>query len=143
MKFSSNDVKKFAYNESIANRISPGAVIEGELSSETNIRIDGKIKGILRCAARLVIGKTGAVEGDVQCKEATIEGVVTGKLEVNGLLFLKRTAVIEGEIFYKRLIVEEGAIITGILVMSGGTTKQLVQPATNAKKDTFGISQTA
>ncbi len=143
MKFSSNDVKKFAYHESIANRISPGAIIEGELSSETNIRVDGKIKGILRCAARVVIGKTGAIEGDVQCKEATIEGNVSGKLEVNGLLYIKRSAIIEGEVFYKRLIVEEGATITGILVMNGGTTKKMNQPSTDSKKDSLGLTQTA
>lgn len=143
MKFNSKEVKRQAYNDSIANRISKGAIIEGELNSETDIRVDGKIKGVLQCSAKVVIGQTGVLEGDIQCKEATIEGNVLGKLEVNGVLFLKRTAVVEGEIFYKRLIVEEGAVVTGTLIMSGGTTKQIGQPSEKSKNKSFEITQTA
>lgn len=143
MKFNSKEVKRQAYNDSIANRISKGAIIEGELNSETDIRVDGKIKGVLQCSAKVVIGQTGVLEGDIQCKEATIEGNVLGKLEVNGVLFLKRTAVVEGEIFYKRLIVEEGAVVSGTLIMSGGTTKQIGQSSGKSKNKSFEITQTA
>ncbi len=144
MKFNSKEVKRQAYNDSIANRISKGAIIEGELNSETDIRVDGKFKGVLQCAAKVVIGKTGVLEGDIQCKEATIEGNVVGKLEVNGVLTLKRTSSIEGEIYYKRLIVEEGAVILGTLVMSGGTTKQINSPSSNnSKNKSFEITQSA
>ncbi len=127
MKFSqSKEVSRPAISDSIANRISKGATIQGEVKSETDIRVDGKIKGILTCAAKVVVGQTGVFEGDLQCKEAAIEGNVTGKVEVNGLLYLKKTAHIEGEVFYKKLIVEEGANISGTITMSGGTTKSLV-----------------
>ncbi len=127
----------------IANRISKGAVIEGEIKSETDIRVDGRINGVLHCDAKLVIGHTGELEGDVYCKDAACEGKITGKLEVNGLLHLKKEAVIDGDVYYKRLIVEEGACIHGNLIMSGGTTKSLVQDNGNSKSNLVETSQTA
>jgi cytoskeletal protein CcmA (bactofilin family) len=128
MKFNSGkEVTRQTFQDTIANRISKGAVIEGEIKSETDIRIDGKIKGILHCTAKVVIGQTGIFEGDMQCKEASIEGHITGKVQINGLLYIKKTARLEGEIFYKRLIVEEGANISGTLTMSGGTTKKMLK----------------
>ena len=141
MKFRVKEVSRQTFQDSIANRISKGAIIEGEIKSETDIRIDGKIKGILNCAAKVVIGPTGEMEGEINCKDASLEGKVTGKLEVNGVLFLKKTARIEGEIYYKRLIVEEGANITGTLIMSGGTTKSLIQESTQGKTKLIEKSQ--
>ena len=85
----------------------------------------------------MVVGASGEFEGDLKCKEAAIEGTVTGKIEVNGLLYLKKTARIEGEVFYKKLIVEEGANISGTITMSGGTTKSMVKEEAPAKKDGF------
>ncbi|MCB0501587.1 MAG: polymer-forming cytoskeletal protein [Bacteroidetes bacterium] len=141
MKFGTKEVNRQTFQDTIANRISKGAIIEGELKSETDIRIDGKIKGILHCAAKVVIGPTGEMEGEINCKDASLEGRVTGKLEVNGVLFLKKTARIEGEIYYKRLIVEEGANITGTLIMSGGTTKSLIQDSIKGKTKLIENSQ--
>ncbi|MCP4122566.1 MAG: polymer-forming cytoskeletal protein [Bacteroidetes bacterium] len=127
MKFNSKEVTRQTFQDTIANRISKGAVIEGDVKSETDIRIDGKIKGLLHCTAKVVIGSTGVFEGDMQCKEASLEGQVTGKIDIRGLLTIKKSARIEGEVYYKRLIVEEGANITGSLTMSGGTTKSIIQ----------------
>lgn len=118
-------------------------MIEGEIKSETDIRIDGKIKGILHCTAKVVIGATGEFEGDLQCKEASVEGHFSGRMEINGLLFIKKTAKLEGEVFYKKMVVEEGAVISGTLTMSGGTTKSLSQGSKVENTTPIGNSQTA
>lgn len=144
MKFTSTkEVTKQTFQDTIPNRISKGAVIEGEIKSETDIRIDGRIKGILNCSAKVVVGQSGEFEGDIQCKEAALEGRIVGKIEVNGLLFIKKTAAITGEVFYKRLIVEEGASISGTLTMSGGTTKAIKEDDSVKKEIPVERSQTA
>lgn len=144
MKFGTREVNRQTFQDTIANRISKGAVIEGEVKSETDIRVDGKIKGILNCTAKVVIGATGHFEGDLQCKEASIEGYATGRMEINGLLVIKKTAKMEGEVFYKKMVVEEGAVITGTLTMSGGTTKSLPQQEPREEKPIpIGSTQTA
>ena len=93
------------------NRFGVGTIIEGEIRSAGDIRIDGKIIGTVSTQAKIVIGKNGTVEGDIFCKNANIQGKVIGTIEVEELLDLKRTANIEGEIITNKLVVEEGAML--------------------------------
>lgn len=120
MKFRTREVTRQSFNDTIANRISKGTLIEGEVKSETDIRIDGRVKGLLHCTAKIVVGSGGAIEGEMHCREACLEGEVTGRVEVTGLLTIKKGAHVEGEIYYRRLIVEEGANISGSLTLSAG-----------------------
>lgn len=89
--------------------ISEGTHIEGTITSNTNIRIDGSIKGILNCQEKLVMGETGSVEGTISTKDAIMTGTFKGDVNVTGTLHLKSSAVIQGDIVAQFLIVDEGA----------------------------------
>lgn len=95
------------------NLLGVGTVIEGEISSEGDIRIDGKIIGTVTSRAKVVVGSTGAVDGDVFCKNADVSGKITGKMDVKELLFLKESAIIDGNISTNKLVVEAGAKFNG------------------------------
>ena len=71
------------------NRIVEGTSIIGDIISDSNIRIDGKLKGTVATKGRLVIGKNGLIEGEVVCNEAHIEGELKGTIKANGLLSRK------------------------------------------------------
>ncbi len=101
------------------NRIVEGTHIEGEIKSESNVRIDGSFKGNLITKGRLVIGPSGRIEGTVECQNAEIEGGVIGKLNVQQLLSLKGTARVEGDIFTDKLAIEPGSSFTGACNMGG------------------------
>jgi len=89
--------------------ISEGTHVDGTISSNTNIRVDGSIKGILECQEKLVIGETGSIEGTITTKDAIVMGTFKGDITVNGTLHLKSSAVIQGDIIAQFLIVDEGA----------------------------------
>ena len=89
--------------------ISVGTVIEGKFKASENVRLDGMMKGEVKCDKRLVMGEKGKVEGNVETKDAVIMGTLEGELTVSGTLTLKGTALIKGIITAKSLIVEEGA----------------------------------
>ena len=93
--------------------IATGTHIEGDFSSTENVRLDGMLRGTLKCDHRLVIGEKGRVEGEVSAAEAVIMGQITGNLTVAGSLQLKSTAKIDGDITAKYLVVEEGAAYNG------------------------------
>jgi len=95
------------------NIIGAGTVIEGEIKSNGDIRIDGTIRGSVTSKAKVVVGTTGTVEGDVYCQNADISGVVKGKTTVMEMLFLKSPARINGDIQTGKLVVEVGASFTG------------------------------
>ncbi len=92
------------------NSLVKGTLIEGEINSESDIRIDGTIKGSLICKAKVIIGPTGFIEGEVKCANAIIEGRMQGVLRVSELLNVRETADVSGEIYTNKLIVQSGAI---------------------------------
>src|SRR5688500_9233205 len=86
-------------NEAIStsiNLIDAGTVIEGEIKSNGDIRIDSTIYGSIISKAKVVIGSTGMVKGDISCQNADISGTVEGKTNVSDLLFLKASSKING-----------------------------------------------
>ena len=107
------------------NRIVEGTVIEGEIKSESNIRIDGIVKGVTTTQGRLVIGPNGVIEGEVICRNADIEGTLNGKITVSELLSLKSTSKLTGDIISRRLAIEPGAVFTGTCTM-GAKVKTLL-----------------
>ena len=106
------------------NRIVSGTTIEGEIKTDSNIRIDGTVNGTIAAKGRLVVGASGTIEGDVICENADIEGKIVGKISVNGLLSLKSTARLECDITTKKLAIEPGAVFTGNCTMGGGVIKE-------------------
>lgn len=97
------------------NSLVQGTKVEGNITTESDIRIDGRLQGNLHCAGRAIIGPSGVVEGDITCQSAVIEGEFKGKLEVAEILTLKETAVINGEAQYDKLVVHQGAIINAAI----------------------------
>jgi cytoskeletal protein CcmA (bactofilin family) len=91
------------------NALAKGTSVEGTLRCESDLRIDGNLKGKLICKAKLIIGPTGSIDGDVQCQNAVIEGRFKGKLNVSELLNVRETAEVDGEISTNKLLVQSGA----------------------------------
>ena len=112
------------FDTNAIDRIAEGTVLEGVVNSVKSIRIDGTIKGSVKCLGRVVVGKTGIVEGEVECDSADIEGTLNATIEVSGMLELKATATINGDAKVGKLKVEDGALINGKLDM-GGTIKSI------------------
>ena len=83
--------------------IGSGTTITGDLVSNGDIRIDGTLNGNISGTAKVVLGATGVVLGDINCNQADIQGKVTGKLMVKDMLYLRGEASIEGDIHAGRL----------------------------------------
>ena len=99
------------------NRIVEGTTIEGEINADSNIRIDGSVKGHVITKGRLVIGVNGKIEGDIICNNADIEGEIDGTIKVAELLSLKATAKFNGEMVTNKLHIEPGAEFSGTCKM--------------------------
>ncbi len=95
------------------NLIGTGTVIEGDIRSNGDIRIDGAVYGHIYSKAKVVVGNTGLVEGNINCQNADVSGTVKGKSTVSELLFLKASSKMNGDIVTGKLVVEVGATFTG------------------------------
>lgn len=101
------------------NRIEKNTKIKGEIVSQADFRIDGKLDGNVKTSGKVVIGKDGYIHGKVECVNADIEGSFNGELMVSELLSLKASAVIEGTVSVNKLAVEPGATFNASCSMKG------------------------
>jgi cytoskeletal protein CcmA (bactofilin family) len=104
------------------NALVKGTIIEGTVRCNSDLRVDGTIKGNLSCQSKVIIGPTGAVEGEIRCQNAVVEGRFKGKLFATELLNVRETAEIEGEISTNKLIVQSGAKFNVACKMETGSS---------------------
>ena len=131
------------------NSLVKGTVVEGTVKSESDIRIDGTIKGKLFCDAKVIIGPTGYVEGEIRCQNAVIEGKFEGNLHVAELLNIREAATISGEVATNKLIVQSGATFNVSCSMGGKplsrqghTSANVSHSQNNAKEDSKVVKET-
>ena len=117
------------------NVIVEGSKVIGDMITESNLRIDGVVEGNVTVAAKIVIGKTGQINGNLTCGDADIEGKVDGLIKVEGLLSLRSSARIVGEITTSKLQVEEGANFSGNCTMSNAGSKTPPRPAAQPEEN--------
>lgn len=108
-----------------SNRVLAGTSIEGEINSDGDMRIDGRLKGTINISGKLVIGENGKVEGEVRCTNANVSGALEGKVEVVELLSLAASARVMGDVVTGKLAVEPGAEFTGSCSMGSSVVREM------------------
>lgn len=104
---------------SSVNVISSGTMITGDVVCSGDLRIDGNIKGNVKSKAKVIVGQSGIIDGDINCKAIEIEGNVKANITVTDLMSLKSTANLVGNILAGKLAIEPGANFAGNCRMQG------------------------
>ncbi len=118
------------------NFIGKGTVVNGEILTESSLRIDGRVKGKIICKNTLTIGETGQVEGEVEANNAIVGGKVNGKLFIKQKLVLESKSSLIGELKASKLIIDEGAVFQGTSDMGiGSSPASLKEQATKANEN--------
>ncbi|HET8838638.1 MAG TPA: polymer-forming cytoskeletal protein [Flavobacteriaceae bacterium] len=102
------------------NKIAQGTKIVGDIVAKGGVRIEGTVEGTIKTPGKVVVGKTGHIQGKIECESADIEGKFSGNLLVSETLSLRSTAVIEGEVVIGKLSIEPGATFNATCAMKGG-----------------------
>jgi len=96
-----------------ATLISAGTTLRGDISSNSDLRIDGTIIGNVSSTAKIVIGASGNVEGDISGNQADIVGKVSGNIKTKDLLQLRGDCSVNGNVHAGKFQVEPTAIFNG------------------------------
>ncbi len=96
-----------------ASIIGAGNTITGNIEADADIRIDGIVKGNVYSKAKILIGAGGVVEGNINCREADINGCVNGNIVTHELLHLKGNATVCGDIHTAKLFIEPTVSFNG------------------------------
>ena len=119
----------------IRSLIGPGSRIDGNLSFEDGLRIDGAVVGHIRAnpdkPSLLVISESATVQGEIHADHVVVNGRVVGPVHARVLLELQPKARIEGDVHYTALEMHQGALISGQMQPASGAEKPLLTLAAN------------
>jgi cytoskeletal protein CcmA (bactofilin family) len=111
--------------------ISTDSIIKGDMESEGDIRIDGKLIGNINCKAKIIIGQQGKVEGNLNGNQADILGTINGDIKMTEQLNLLGKSIVNGNIHVGKLQMESTVVFNGKCIM-GANVVELTQPISNA-----------
>ncbi|KQV57187.1 MULTISPECIES: polymer-forming cytoskeletal protein [unclassified Caulobacter] len=95
----------------VASLLSADLTIEGNLTGEGELQIDGVVKGDVR-VGRLTVGETGHIEGSIYAEAVEVRGRVVGAI-TSKQVRLYGTSYIDGDITHEQLAMETGAFFQG------------------------------
>lgn len=95
------------------NIIGNGTTLKGDIVSDGDFRIDGTLIGSISSKAKLIIGTTGTIEGEIRCVNGDFSGTIKANVVVTEMLSLKATSSLTGNIQVSKLSIEPGAQFSG------------------------------
>ena len=135
----------FDQNKPVTKKVSETVVgvdvnLTGNLKSDGDIQINGKVKGEVDTKSDLFIGDQAVIEGSIKGKNVVVTGQVRGNLQALEDLEISPTGKVFGDLVTKNLIVKKGASFTGKSTMGENGKKELkpIYELEELKAELFG-----
>lgn len=108
---------------------------EGNISGSGDLQIDSQMRGDVR-VGRLIVGETGAIEGNVSADYIEVRGRIVGAV-MGKQVKLISTAYVDGDITAEQLSIDIGAYFQGRCIQGrrdapAASPQPVVQPAMTA-----------
>jgi cytoskeletal protein CcmA (bactofilin family) len=97
--------------------LGPGSVVEGKVSFQGQVRIDGRFTGEITTTDLLIIGEQAKVAAEISCGSAVVSGEVTGNITATASVELHQPARVTGAIATPSLSIDKGVVFNGISKM--------------------------
>lgn len=93
--------------------IGSSIVIDGEISGDEDLVIQGTVKGKIGLKESLYVEKTGVIEADIETANVEVSGQVTGNILASDKVELKTDCKVVGDIRAPRILIADGAMFKG------------------------------
>ena len=117
--------------------IGAGTIIEGSITFNGGLRVDGRVRGDVISAegkpGTLVLSEQAQIEGEIRVSHVVINGTVVGPVHAAEYVELQGKANVTGDVYYKTLEIQLGAVVQGRLVYQNDSKSDKVvqfKPAT-------------
>jgi cytoskeletal protein CcmA (bactofilin family) len=98
--------------------IGPSIQINGDLSGEEDLIIQGKVTGTIQLKEKsLTVGTQGQVDANVLAHSVIVEGEVKGDLYGSERVAIRKTGIVHGNIVSPKVSLEEGCRFKGSIDM--------------------------
>jgi cytoskeletal protein CcmA (bactofilin family) len=118
-----NNPSKSRTPDAVRSALGKGTVIQGKLSFDTPVQIDGKLKGEVFSTDTLIVGEAGEIDADIDVRSLVVYGKVKGSVRVKEEALFAASAVVTADVTAGTISVEAGAIFNGTCAMKGTADK--------------------
>jgi cytoskeletal protein CcmA (bactofilin family) len=98
--------------------IGTGVQVTGDLTSESDISVDGSLVGSITTTGDIFIGVNAMIKGNINGTNVTVSGNVKGNITATGEANIRETGHLTGDIKATGLAVSSGGIFIGRSLMS-------------------------
>ena len=110
----------------VRSALGPGTVIQGKLSFDAPVSIDGKLSGEIYSSKTLIVGKSGVIDAQVEVATLIVKGVVKGHIKASERIEIREGGQLLGDIVTPTLMIEEGCIFNGGCSMTNSASLRKV-----------------
>ncbi len=116
-----------AYSESSAQSteayslVDRHSTVEGTFTSDRDLRIEGILRGNVKCQGLLYIAEGADIDAMVEASSIAVAGQLRGTVTCRGKLQLMPTGRVYATVVTESLVINEGAILEGELRMESGS----------------------
>ena len=103
--------------------IGKGMSVDGNLSFEGTVTVEGHFTGNVTSGGVLIVGDGGVVDGDVNVDSVIVHGEVKGTINAKTRVELNKPGKVRGDILTPNLIICEGVLFEGNCNMSGNVSQ--------------------
>ena len=100
--------------------LGPGSHFEGKMAFDEIVRLDGAFRGEITSRDTLIVGETADIQAQVIVGTLIISGKLRGNIKAVTRVEMRAPAQIDGDVETPSLIVEEGVIWNGQVIMKSG-----------------------
>src|SRR4026208_1780708 len=93
--------------------IGSSIVIDGEITGDADLVIQGTAKGKIQPKGNASDGASGVVEADIETQNVEVSGQVTGNVAASDKVELKSQCRVVGDIKAPRILIADGASFKG------------------------------
>ena len=124
--------------------IGPGVKIEGQITSDENLVIEGKVNGsIIAKNHEVTVGKSGSLNANISANVVSVEGMVKGDISGAEKVVISKTGNVLGNIQSPRVTLEDGAKFKGSIEMDPDEKMQSELPVTSVSGSNVHSTETA
>lgn len=99
-------------------RLGPSLALEGKLSGDEDLLVEGRFRGEIQVPAHQVtVGTDGRVEGEVRACAIIVEGEVRGNLTASQQVLVRASGSVHGDIRAPRVALDQGCRFKGAIDM--------------------------
>ena len=107
---------------------------DGTFNLTRDLRVEGQVKGTITCQGTLFVAQGASVNATVDAENITVAGDLDGEIVCRGKLQILSTGKVHGKLTTASLVINEGAVYEGELVMDtgSGAARDYVRPRSTA-----------